>query len=144
MDLPDVNVLIYAHRAEAVEHERYRDWLTALVSSPAPFALSELVAVGFVRIVTNGRIWSAPTPPELALEFIARLRDRRNYRPVQPGPESWKIFCDLVAQTKVRGKLIADAHHAAIAIESGCELVSADGDFARFPGLRVRHPFAIA
>ena len=74
MDLPDVNVLIYAHRAEAVEHERYRDWLTALVSSPAPFALSELVAVGFVRIVTNGRIWSAPTPPELALEFIARLR----------------------------------------------------------------------
>jgi hypothetical protein len=138
--LPDVNVLIYAHRAEAVEHERYKDWLAALVSSHAPFALSDLVSVGFVRIVTNNRIWSGPTPPEMALEFIARLRRRRNCRPVQPGPEGWTIFAKLVAHTKARGKLVADAQHAAIAIEHGCELVTTDGDFARFPGLRFCHP----
>jgi uncharacterized protein len=138
--LPDVNVLIYAHRAEAVEHQRYKSWLATLVSSPAPFALSDLVSVGFVRIVTNSRIWSVPTPPQLALEFIERLRGRRNCRPVQAGAEGWKIFSDLVTRTNAVGKLVADAHHAAIAIEHGCELVTADGDFARFPGLRYRHP----
>jgi predicted nucleic acid-binding protein len=74
--LPDVNVLICAHRAEAVDHDRYREWLEALVASPAPFALSELVAVGFVRVVTNRRIWAAPTPPTVATDFIPALRVR--------------------------------------------------------------------
>ena len=142
MFLPDVNVLIYAHRVEATEHQRYQDWLAALVSSHEPFALSDLVSVGFVRVVTNARIWTVPTPPELALEFIARLRGRGNCRPVQPGPDGWKIFSDLVTHTKARGKLVTDAHHAAIAIEHGCELVTTDGDFARLPGLRFRHPLA--
>ena len=142
MYLPDVNVLICAHRIEATEHQRFKDWLASLASSPAAFALSDLVSVGFVRIVTNPRIWSAPTPPEVALEFIARLRGRGNCRPVQPGPDGWKIFSDLVTFTKARGKLVADAHHAAIAIEHGCEFVTTDADFARFPGLRFRHPLA--
>ena len=144
MILPDVNVLVYAHRVEAPEHERYRAWWRATVEAPAPFALSDLVAVGLVRIVTNRRIWSTPTPTDLALEFIAAIRERRNCRAVQPGPDNWEIFSELVRVTSAAGKLVADAHHAAVAIEHGCELLTADSDFARFPGLRVRHPLGIA
>jgi hypothetical protein len=140
--LPDVNVLIYAHRAESPEHPRYADWLRRLAGGPEPFALSELGASGFVRIVTNPRIWDEPTTIEDALEFIARLRRRSNASLLTHGPASWQLFERLCLATRARGKLVADAYHAALAIEHGCELVTADGDFSRFAGLRHRHPLA--
>ena len=64
MQLPDVNVLIYAHREDAPEHERYAAWLQALTASEEPFALSDVVVSGFLRIVTNPRIFDPPTPME--------------------------------------------------------------------------------
>jgi toxin-antitoxin system PIN domain toxin len=140
--LPDVNVLIYAHRAESPEHSRYTEWLRRLAEGPEPFGLSELGASGFTRIVTNARIWDEPTTTEDALEFIARLRRRSNAKLLTHGPASWDIFERLCLTTRARGKLVADAYHAALAMEHGCELVTADGDFARFVGLRYRHPLA--
>jgi toxin-antitoxin system PIN domain toxin len=140
MQLPDVNVLIYAHRLEAAEHERYAEWLTQLAQGPEPFALSELGSSGFVRIVTNARIWDEPTPLQHALDFIARLRSRSNARLLTHGHASWDIFVRLCIAARARGKLVADAYHAALAIEHGCELITADSDFTRFPGLRQRHP----
>lgn len=142
MLLPDVNVLIYAHRRESPEHPRYAAWLRGMTEGPEPFALSELGASGFVRIVTNPKIWDEPTTTEEALEFIARLRHRSNARLLSHGPGSWDIFASLCRAAKARGKLVADAYHAALAIEHGCEFVTADGDFSRFAGLRCRHPLA--
>lgn len=142
MQLPDVNVLIYAHRAESPEHEQYATWLTQLARGPAPFGLSELGASGFVRIVTNPRIWEQPTSTEEALEFIQRLRARSNARLLTHGPQSWDIFAKLCRTARARGKLVADAYHAALAIEHGCEFITADSDFARIPGLRQRHPLS--
>lgn len=142
MLLPDVNVLIYAHRAESPEHTRYADWLRRLVEGPGPFALSELGASGFIRIVTNPKIWEEPTSIEDALEFIERLRQRSNARLLTHGPASWDVFARLCQAARARGKLVADAYHAALAIEHGCELATADADFARFAGLRFRHPLA--
>jgi toxin-antitoxin system PIN domain toxin len=140
--LPDVNVLIYAHRLEAPEHARYAEWLRQMVTGPQPFAVSELGASGFVRIVTNQRIWDEPTTTQDAIEFIERLRSRSNARLLTHGPASWDVFARLCLAARARGKLVADAYHAALAIEHGCELVTADGDFARFAGLRYRHPLA--
>jgi hypothetical protein len=140
VQLPDVNLLIYAHRAEAPDHDRYAEWLTRLAEGPEPFGLSELGASGFVRIVTNPKIWAEPTTTEDALEFIQRLRGRSNARLLMHGTGSWEIFARLCLAARARGKLVADAYHAALAIEHGCEFLTADGDFARFPGLRQRHP----
>ncbi|MEO8182751.1 MAG: type II toxin-antitoxin system VapC family toxin [Deltaproteobacteria bacterium] len=142
MLLPDVNVLIYAHRLESPEHASYAEWLRALAVGPEPFALSELGATGFVRIVTNPKIWDEPTSTEDALEFIERLQRRTNARLLVPGPASWEIFARLCRAARARGKLVADAYHAALAIEHGCQLVTVDGDFARFAGLRYHHPLA--
>ncbi len=143
MLIPDVNVLIYAHRVESPEHDRYADWLNRLARGPEPFALSDLGASGFVRIVTNPKIWEVPTDTSDAIAFIDRLRSRYNARPITHGPTSWKIFADLCTQAKARGKIVADAYHAALAIEHGCEFVTCDGDFARFAGLRHRHPLSM-
>ena len=142
MLLPDLNVLVFAHRSESPEHTRYAQWLRDLAVGPAPYAVSELGLSGFVRVVTNPKIWGSPTSIADALEFCARLRGRSNARPLCHGPASFRIFADLCIASRARGKLVADAYHAALAIEHGCELVTADADFARFPKLRWRHPFA--
>lgn len=142
MLLPDVNVLVYAHRAESPEHDRYASWLRDLAEGKEPFGLSELGCSAFVRIVTNPRIWSEPTELPDALSFVDRLRARTGARPLTHGARSWDIFSALCTEARARGKLVADAYHAALAIEHGCVLVTADGDFARFAGLRWRHPLA--
>lgn len=140
MQIADVNVLIYAHREESPEHLAYAAWLTQLVRSAQPFAVSELAASGFVRIVTNPRVFSQPTPLEMALEFIEELHAQPACVRLRPGPDHWAIFARLCRQANVHGPLIADAYHAALAIEHGCELVTTNADFARFPGLRWAHP----
>jgi uncharacterized protein len=140
MRLPDVNVLIYAHREDAPEHDRYAAWLTGMVEADEPFAVSESVLAGFLRIVTNPRVFDPPTPMEIAIAFCQRLVDWPRAVMIAPGRRHWDIFVGLCAG--VRGPLVSDAYLAALAIEHGCELVSTDGDFARFPGLRWVHPLA--
>ena len=144
MQLPDVNVLIYAHRADVPEHADYAGWLKDLVNADEPFALSELVLFGFLRIVTNPRVFVDPTPLKTALAFIHGLRENPTCHLIRPGDRHWTIFVSLCEAVRARGKLVSDAHHAAVAIEHGCEWLSADGDFARFPGLRWRHPLVVA
>lgn len=143
MVLPDVNVLVYAHRTDVTEHQPYGAWLTAIASGAARFACSELILSGFVRVVTNRRVFVEPSPLAAAIAFCDELLGRPNCLCVRPGPRHWEIFSRLCDATNAQGKLVADAYHAALAIEHGCELASADADFARFPGLIWRHPLAI-
>jgi len=136
----DVNVLLNAHRSGQEHHAVARELLQDVVNAPAPFALSELVLAAFVRIATNPRAFSVPTPLDAALRFTGSLLARANARVVRPGERHWEIFERLCRETQARGPLIGDAQHAALALEHGCEWVSFDRDFARFPDLRWRHP----
>ena len=136
----DVNVLVYAHRADVPEHERYLEWLEQLVNGDEAFGLADLVLSGFIRVATHSRVFKTPTPIEQAVAFAEQLRKRPNRIRLAPGSRHWAIFLDLCRRANARGNLVADAYLAAMAIESGCEWVSADRDFARFPGLRWRHP----
>ncbi|MCL4813707.1 MAG: type II toxin-antitoxin system VapC family toxin [Vicinamibacteraceae bacterium] len=140
MQLPDVNVLIYAHREDAPEHERYATWLEALTNSDEPFGLSDVILAGFLRIVTNPRIFDPATPMETALSFCQRLVEWPRASLITPGRRHWELFARLCRD--IKGPLVADAYIAALAIEHGCELVTTDSDFARFAGLRWRHPLA--
>jgi len=141
--LPDVNVLIYAHREDShAEHSRFADWITRLATGPEPFALSALALVGLVRIVTNPRIFQRPSTLEEALAFADELTSRPTAFLVGPGPKHWELVGELCRAAKATAKLVADAQHAAIAIEHGCTLVTTDSDFGRFPHLRWRHPLA--
>lgn len=140
MILFDVNVLLNAHRSGQEHHEAARELLESVVNAPVPFALSELVLSSFIRISTNPRAFAVPTPLEIAFDFIARLRGRTNARIVRPGDRHWQLFEQLCRHTQARGALIADAYHAALALEHGCEWISFDRDFAKFADLRWRHP----
>ena len=140
MQLPDVNVLIYAHREDAPEHARYATWLRMLTVSAEPFALSEIVLAGYIRLVTNKKIFSPPTPMETAIAFCQRLATRPRAVMVRPTPRHWEVFVKLCRD--IEGPLVSDAYLAALAIEHGCELITTDSDFARFAGLRWRHPLS--
>jgi hypothetical protein len=143
--LPDVNVLVYAHREDGhPEHARFAAWLTALATGSEPFALSVLSLAGLVRIVTSPRIFGRPSTLEEALGFLDELVRRPTARIVGPGPRHWELVTGLCRDSGARGKLVADAQHAAVAIEHGCTFVTTDGDFARFPRLRWQHPLASA
>lgn len=140
MQLADTNVLINAHRPEARRHLEYRRWLQEMLAGPEPYAVSDFAVNGMIRVVTNRRIYREPTPIDQALEVADRVRNQPHARVVNPGPQFWPIFTDLCRETGASGKLIPDAYLAALAIEHGCELVSDDRDFGKFPALRWRRP----
>jgi len=138
--LPDVNVLVYAHRQDALDHQRYLDWLVSEVDSDAAFGLSPLVLSGFIRVVTHPKVFKTPSILSEATAFAEQLRERPNCIEVTPGSRHWAIFVRLCHQAGARGNLVPDAYLAAMAIENGCEWVTTDRDFSRFEGLKWRHP----
>lgn len=137
-----MNVLVYAQRGGTPENDRIAAWLEAIVNGDAAFALSSLVLSGALRILTHPRVFARPTPLRAAIEFVESLRDRPNCVEVTPGRRHWNIFADLCRATDSRGNRVPDAYLAALAIESGSEWVTTDRDFARFAGLKWRHPLS--
>ncbi len=140
MKLCDINVLIYAHREEFPEHQAYAAFVRKMAGGPSAFGLSEAVLGGFVRIVTNPKVFKQPTPLEMAFAFCEALRSSPQSVVLRPGERNWEIFRKLCEDLPAKGKLVADAWHAALAIEHGCEWISTDGDFSRFPLLHWSHP----
>jgi hypothetical protein len=139
--LPDVNVLLYAFRDDSVDHGRYRDWLDAVVNGDQAYGMSSQVLCSVARIATHPRIYVAPSRLEDAFAFARVLLEQPHCTVVQPGVRHYSIFEDLCRKAAANGNLVQDAWFAALAVESGCEWVTTDGDFARFVGLRWRRPF---
>lgn len=140
MILADVNVLVYAFRAASARHDDYRIWLETATRGDRPFAFSTLVVSSFIRLVTNPRIFERPDSVDDALGFAEAVRHQPSVRPLAPGDRHWGIFDRLCRTVGARGNVVPDAYLAALAIESGSELISADRGLSRFPGLSWRHP----
>jgi toxin-antitoxin system PIN domain toxin len=141
MLLTDANILVHAYRDTAPNHERYRDWLEALINGEEAYGVSDLVLNGFLRIVTNRRVFDPPSPVDDAIIFAEQIRNQPQATSIFPGSRHWGIFTELCRTARAQGNLVPDAYFAALAIESGSEWISDDGDYARFPGLRWRRPF---
>ena len=133
-------MLVYAARTDSPRHEEHRRWLDAVADAETTFGLSELVLSGVIRVLTNRRVFVNPMPIDAALGYVDGLRSQPNAVVIEPGPRHWEIFSRLCRAVGARGNLVADAYLAALAIESGSEWITDDHDFARFPGLRWRHP----
>ncbi len=120
--------------------QSYREWLESLIDGPEPYAVSDQALMGVIRIVTNPRIYRHPAVLEEALAFADQFRNQPHAHVISPGPSFWGVFAGMCGQVGAQGNLIPDVYLAALAIEHGCEIVTADKDFKRFPGVRVRHP----
>lgn len=142
MILPDVNVLVIAHRQDQTQNEQVRAWLEGEVNSDRPFALADVAVAGFLRIVTNPRIYGDPTPLVTAVQVIDDLVSRPGCVPVAAGGRHWQILRRLLQEADARGNLVPDAHLAAIAIEHGATIATRDRGFGRFPGVAWLDPLA--
>ena len=135
MMLPDVNVLIYAFRQDSAQHNICRPWLVNVLSGDARFGLSPLTLAAVARITTGAGYANSSSTDE-AFRFCDYLLGQPHCQLVEPGPRHWDIFKRLCIATNTRGPRVTDAWYAALAIEWGCEWITLDRDYARFPGLK--------
>lgn len=140
MILTDINILVYAHREDSINHPAFRKWLESVINSDQAYGMSDIVLSGFLRVVTHPRVFNPPSNMDQALEFVNDVRNQPNCVIIQPGLRHWGIFENLCKTAGVKGNLVPDAYLAALAIESGCEWITTDRDYARFPQLSWRHP----
>src|SRR5680860_642094 len=91
----DVNVLVYAHRPESPDHDRYLAWLDAARRADEPLGIPTLSLSGFLRVVTHPKVFREPTPVPQALAFVDVLRQAPNHLEVRPGSRHWELFADL-------------------------------------------------
>jgi len=134
--LPDVNVLIYAFRANDPRHEVSRTWLNSVIAADSRFAISKLALSAVVRITTDSRGYQNPASLTEAFGFCEDLLSQPHCEIVEPGSRHWNIFQQLCISTNTRGRNVTDAWYAALAIEWGCGWVTFDRDFLKFPGLK--------
>lgn len=141
MILPDVNVLIYAFRSHAERHPEHESWLESIVNGSSIYGISPQVLSGVVRICTHPRTFARPSSQVDAFAFCQALLEAPNATLILPGDRYWTIFETLCREASATGNLVQDAWFAALALESGCEWITTDRDYARFPGLSWRPPF---
>jgi hypothetical protein len=111
-----------------------------VVNGEARYAMSPQVLSGVVRVTTHPKVFVKPSSLDEVLRYCNILLGRPHCVIVQPGERHWEIFTRLCVDADARGNLVPDAWFAALAIESGCEWITLDRDYARFPKLRWRLP----
>jgi toxin-antitoxin system PIN domain toxin len=140
MILPDVNVLVYAFRRDMLQHRLCHDWLQSVFARDIRFGLSPLTLSAVVRITTDPRIYVTPSTLDEVFRYCTYLLAQPHCQIVEPGERHFDIFRQLCLDTDTRGRRATDAWYAALAIEWGCEWITLDRDFARFPGLKWQLP----
>ena len=140
MILPDVNVLVHAFRSDSSDHRLCRQWLSNVLDGDSRYGMAPQVLSGVIRITTHPRVFVRPNALAEVFEFCEILIAQPHCVLIQPGAQHWQIFTRLCMTADGRGNLVSDAWYAALAIESGCEWVTLDRDYARFPGLKWSTP----
>jgi toxin-antitoxin system PIN domain toxin len=138
--LVDANILVYAHVSSFAQHGAASEWLDRQLNGSALVGLPWASLLAFLRLVTNSRIFEHPEPiADAWLQVQEWLACESVWTP-EPTERHSELLGDLLKLPGVHGNLVPDAHLAALAIEHGLTLCSADGDFARFRALRWLNP----
>lgn len=142
--LVDANLVLWAHHAQFLQHEAARRWWAATLTEAAQVAIPWPTVLAFLRISTHPRALERPLDIGVAWAVVQEWLDRPNVWTPLPTERHRGILARLLVDTRAAGNHTTDAHLAALAIEWGLQLNSADRDFSRYPGLRWRDPLAVA
>jgi toxin-antitoxin system PIN domain toxin len=136
----DANVLLYAVDSSSRFHAAASGWLVRVLNGDVAVGLPWQTIGAFVRVSTHPRVSDRPLSGAEAWSYVdAWLAAPPSWIP--PATEATaRVYSELNRQVPITGNLVTDAQLAALAIENGVELISNDGDFSRFPGLRWTNP----
>jgi toxin-antitoxin system PIN domain toxin len=138
----DTNVLVHAHRVGTLHHAAALALLRGLSEGPEPYALFWPSLYEFLRVVTHHRVFDPPSSVVDALEAISDFVAPPVVRVLSETVRHPALLERVLRETRVTGNLIHDAHLVALALEHGVrEVLTLDGDFARFPQVASRNPF---
>ena len=139
MITPDVNVLVYAHDSSSKFYESAAAWLEQVLEEEQVFFSWHSIC-GFLRIVTNRRIYLKPMSIQQAIATVSEWLAFENTHLVSLEKKNWPLFSSMLIEGQANGDLVMDAHLAAMALSCGSKLASTDRDFMRFPNIQVINP----
>ena len=140
MILVDANILLYAEDRFSPHHAKALAWWDARLSGAAPVCLCWEVLNAFIRIGTNPRVFEHPLSIDQAVTRVQSWMGQPCVRVIHPTERHWTVFQRMLLDGQAAANLVTDAHLAALSVEHGCELMSTDSDFSRFPGIRWKNP----
>jgi toxin-antitoxin system PIN domain toxin len=140
--LVDANILLYSVDESSRFHEDAADWLTTALNGTRRVGLPWMSLTAFLRIATNPRASENPMTPLEAWSIIDGWLGAPTVWVPQPGVGHHEILRELTTDRDLRAGLVSDAVLAALCIEHGLDIVSADSDFARFRELNWINPVA--
>ncbi|MBO0728918.1 MAG: hypothetical protein J2P57_06635 [Acidimicrobiaceae bacterium] len=111
-----------------------------MLSGTEPVGFSWSVLVAFIRISTRAALLENPLPISIAFDVVEGWLGQPCALVLHPTERHLSLLRGLVEPLGTAGNITTDAHLAALAIEHGAEVCSADSDFGRFPGLRWANP----
>jgi uncharacterized protein len=136
----DANLLIYAYNSGSAHHTTARPWLEKTLSEIEAVGLPWQAVSAYLRVMTNRRLPGEHFSVEEAAGMIDLWLAHPNVQVLVPGDNYWRLFRRMIVEGRASGPLVSDAEIAALTIEYGGVLYTADRDFARFPGLRWKNP----
>ena len=139
MIIPDINLLVYVHNDQSLNHRAAMRWWEGLLNGTESIGLPWAVSTGFVRVITNSAVM-APLSALEAVDYVRHWLRHPRIAPINPGPDYMNYFRQNIRAVGIGQNLVPDAHIAALAMENEAELHSSDLDFRRFPGLRWINP----
>jgi len=140
MIIVDVNLLIYAVNEDAPNHQKAKVWLEEAIAGTETVGLPWVVLLAFLRLTTRSGFFQKPLTIDAAFDLLEAWVQQLSVVVPEPTARHLQTMRDLVLQLGLGGNLTSDAYLAALAIEHGAELCSADNDFGRFKRLRWRNP----
>lgn len=142
MIVPDVNLLIYATDTRSFHHQRAVAWWSGVLNGLEPVALTWSTVLAFVRLTTSRRVFEDPLSLEESVRTVQFWLGCHHVITIEPTARHLDLLTGLLGPTGTAGNLVTDAHLAALALEHGATLCSADADFGRFPGLIWSNPLS--
>lgn len=139
MIMPDVNVLLYAHDESSVRHVEARAWLESVLSHEE-VCFSWHTITGFLRIITNSKVYKSPATLDKALDIVDQWMALDNTHLVGLEKRNWPTFSTVLQEGQAVGNLVMDGHIAAIALAHGAKIASTDTDFSKFSSVSSFNP----
>jgi toxin-antitoxin system PIN domain toxin len=136
----DANLLIYSYDRDSAHHKKSRFWLEEVLSGVEAVGLPWQSVSAFLRVITNRRLSGMRVSLQQAVQVVDEWLQQPNVQILVPADEHWSVLRQMILEGQASGPLVSDAEIAAITIEHGAVLHTADRDFARFPGLRWKNP----